>query len=409
MNKKLLALAVAAALAPAAAMADSGNVTVYGIMDASYDITDNGTGAAAGAASGIRANKVSSNSSRLGFKGTEDVGNGLNAVWQIETGINADGTAASNLNSRNTFVGLSSKSAGTVILGRHDTPYKLATRGLDYFGDGLADNRNIMGGGAGSTLGTAPTITYPAGTFASGVLANGTAASFNGSAASFDGRQSDVVAYISPTVNGLTGAIAYVAGAEGVTTSGQTKGDAWSAMANYANGPMYAALAYERHNFGTKGTGDLGATAISNTTGATSGFADRMEKAWKLGLGYKFGDLDVGFAYEKTSDDLNAGSNLLGHNAWTLGGKYKIASNDLKLAYTKAGNNAADKTGANQWAVGVDHNMSKRTKVYAQYVRLNNDDSATYGLNGAGATGLVSANGAGADPSAWSFGMRHSF
>lgn len=381
MNKKLIALAIAAAIAPAAAMADSGNVSVYGIMDASIDITDNGNSATA---QGIRTTKVSSNQSRLGFKGTEDLGNGLSAVWQIETAINADGTTASNLNSRNTFVGLSSKTAGTAILGRHDTPYKLATRSLDYFVDGLADNRNLMGQGA---------------------------------AASFDGRPSDVVAYISPTVSGMHAAVAYVAGAEGVTTSGNKKGNAWSMMGMYDNGPLMASLAYERHNIGTPGTGTLGgATALSID-------ADESEKAWKLGVGYKIMPaLQVGFAYEKTSDDFGKGgvacgsgstsSDCFGHKAYTLGGKYSMGSNDIKLAYTKAGDlGNSSKTNAKQWALGLDHNLSKRTKVYALYTKLDNDTNAFYGLTGAGSntTGLVSARGLGADPSAWSFGMRHSF
>lgn len=402
MNKKLLALAVAAALAPAAAMADSGNVSIYGIIDASIDVTDNGDTAQY---QGVRTHKVSSNSSRIGFKGTEDLGNGLNAVWQIETALNADGgSTATTLGSRNTFLGLSSKTAGTVLLGRHDTPYKLATRGLDYFTDGLADNRNIMGGGGATnnSLGSATT-----------------AASLIGSAASFDGRQSDVVAYISPTFSGFHAAVAYVAGAELATgtsatvTGGQTKGKAWSAMGMYDNGPLMASLAYERHSFGSASTGTLGSPAVFGGTGPVFTVQDlsgRMEKSWKLGVGYKIMPaLQVGFAYEKTSDDLDGGSNALGHKAWTLGGKYSLGSNDLKLAYTTAGDNAVSNTGAKQWALGVDHNMSKRTKVYAQYVKLSNDTNAFYGLNGAGATGSVVAKGADADPSAWSFGVRHAF
>lgn len=382
MNKKLLALAVAAAIAPAAAMADSGNVTIYGVMDASYDITDNGN--VTGGATGIRTQKVSSNSSRLGFKGTEDMGNGVSAVWQIESQINADGngltssaTGGTTFGGRNTFVGLSSKTAGTVILGRHDTPYKLATRNLDYFADGLADSRNIMGQGASYNL---------------------AATNF-----SFDGRQPDVIAYISPTVNGMHAAIAHVAGAEGVTASTDKKGGAWSLMGMYDNGPLMASLAYERHNIGTAGTGDITANP-ANT--------DHSEKAWKLGVGYKIDALQVGFAYEKLSDDLNAGAKIMDHSAWTLGGKYSMGANDFKLAYIKAGKRAdvAD-SGAHQIALGVDHNMSKRTKVYVQYVKLSNDNAAYYGLTGAAATGQVTEGSTrpGADPSAWSFGVRHAF
>ncbi|GAO34694.1 hypothetical protein SCT_0073 [Sulfuricella sp. T08] len=399
MNKKLIALAVAAAIAPAAAMADSGNVSIYGIMDVSYDITDNGNTATA---QGIRTQKVSSNSSRLGFKGTEDLGNGLAAIWQIESQINADGnglsssaTGGTTFGGRNTFAGLSSKTAGTAILGRHDTPYKLATRSLDYFGDGLADNRNLMGQGAGS----------------------------------FDGRQSDVVAYISPTVSGMHAAIAHVSGAETATTSGQAKGGAWSLMGMYDNGPLMASLAYEKHNFGdataagsativtptslVAGTAVVtpGSAATSTGTLGVAGLANRSEKAWKLGVGYKIMPaFEVGFAYEKISNDLGTANADTGHKAYTLGGKYSMGSNDLKLAYTHVGDAAGTSaSGAKQWALGVDHNMSKRTKVYAQYVKLSNDTNGAYGLNGAGATGSVTAKGADADPSAWSFGMRHNF
>ncbi|MCL4470053.1 MAG: porin [Gammaproteobacteria bacterium] len=376
MNKKLLALAVAAALAPAAAMADSGNVTIYGVMDASYDLTDNGNGAAtAGGAvvNGIRANKISSNNSRLGFKGSEDLGNGLSAVWQIESTIAVD-TGASSLATRNTFVGLSSKTAGTAILGRHDTPYKMSTRGYDYFSDGLADNRNLMGAGITKT-----------GSFSGG---------------SFDGRPNNVVAYMSPNMNGFKAAAAYVAGAEDVATSGDKKGDAWSLSGNYANGPLTAALAYERHKLGGLLTGDLAATSAA--------LVDKTEKAWKLGVGYSFGDLMVNGVYEKISDDFTTSN---GHKAYTLGAKYKIGSNDLKLAYIKAGDldGGQTSTGAKQWALGVDHHMSKRTKVFAQYVKLSNDTNAKYGLTGANPTGKVSAKGYDADPSAWSFGMRHVF
>ncbi len=372
MNKKLLALAVAAALAPAAAMADSGNVTIYGLMDASYDIVDNGNTATA---TGIRTNKISSNNSRIGFKGTEDLGNGLSAVWQLETTVVNDGgsqgpSAATTLGSRNTFVGLSSKTAGTLGFGRNDTPYKTSTRAYDYFTDGLADNRNLMGKGVGG-------------------------------ANTFDQRPTDTVFYVSPDMSGFKAAAAYVAGAETAANSGQQKGDAWSLSGNYANGPLTAALAYQRNKFGDSGTGTSGTTTLANV--------GKTEKAWRLGVGYNFGALDVNAIYEKTSDDLTVATKTA-HKAYALAAKYKIGSNDLKLAYIKAGDvDGTTSTGAKQWALGVDHNMSKRTKVYAQYVKLSNDTNAAYGLTGANASGAVAAKGLDADPSAWSFGMKHSF
>jgi len=398
MNKKLLAIAVAAALAPVAAMADSGNVVIYGQVNVSYDLVDPGLNGGGGQ----RVSQVNDNQSRLGFKGTEDVGNGVSAVWQIESAIAADGTAPSGsgaagtpstaqntggsiaagttLGQRNTFVGLSSKTAGTAILGRHDTPYKISTRGLDMFADGIADNRNLMGQGV-------PGVT------------------------TFDGRQSNVVAYISPTVSGVTGAIGYVAGAENAYLSNATKkGDAWSAMVNYGNGPVYASLAYERHNvgFGTVGTG------TSGTLGVANAIADKSEHAWKLGLGYTMDAFKVNFAYEKTGDDFaanlcSAGTDDCGHNTYYLAGGYTMGNNVLKLAYTKQGDlGSSTNTGAKQWALGVDHNMSKRTSLFALYTKLNNDTNRANGLLGASNGGVTGLN-AGSSPSAWSFGMRHSF
>src|SRR4030065_2031242 len=100
MKKNLLALAVAGAFVAPVAMADPSNVSVYGIANVSYDRVDNGD---SGATSGVTNNKISSNASRLGFKGTEDLGGGLKAIWQLESSINFDGTGTSSFATRNTF------------------------------------------------------------------------------------------------------------------------------------------------------------------------------------------------------------------------------------------------------------------------------------------------------------------
>ena len=389
MQKKIIALAIAAAIS-APAFADTSNVTVYGVANVSYDMTKTGN---SGAVQGFSSNKVSSNTSRLGLKGSEDLGDGLSAVWQIESLINIDNntsaapgnTAATNtLGGRNTFLGLSSASAGTVLMGRHDTPYNISTRKLDVFTDGIADNRSIMGGGAYAL-------------------------------ASFDGRQPNVVAYISPSLSGFTGAIAYVAGAEGQTLATQSKGSAWSMAGLYTLDAMYASLAYEQHTIG----------GAPGTTGAIALGANTIkESATKLGLGYTVADFSVGFAYEKTTDNIgnllgavvNVGSSVLGHSSYYLGGKYNVSANDaIKLAYTKAGNvdaggvaAAAASTGASQVSVGYDHSLSKRTTVYAQYTQLSNQTAAGYALSTNG-TGAPATIGLGAKPSAFSFGMKHTF
>lgn len=370
MKKKLITLAVASTLVTAAAVsapafADTSNVAIYGVANVSFDLTDNGV---------VSTNKVSSNQSRFGLKGSEDLGDGLSAVWQIEQLITIDSSsgAGNTLATRNTFAGLSSGSMGTFILGRHDTPYKIATRGLDVFADSAADNRSLMGSTAGG----------------------------GGFTAVHDNRLGDVAAYISPAMSGLTVAIAHVSGAETATTAAQVKGAAWSMAGIYGNGPVNASLSYQVVDFGSAGTSGQ---AIMTALGAND-----KAKAWKLGGGYTMDALTVNAAYEKTSNTVG-GASAAGQSNWYLGGKYSFGTDAVKLAYSRAGDvQATANTGANQWALGYDHNMSKRTTLYALYTRVNNDAGAAYGLTGI-STGGQAAAAAGQDPSAWSFGMKHTF
>jgi predicted porin len=401
MQKKIIALAIAAAIS-APAFADTSNVTVYGVADVSYDSIKTGTPTAVGAAAGVTSNRVSSNTSRLGLKGSEDLGDGLSAIWQIESLINIgdnSATAGTTIGTRNTFAGLSSASAGTVVLGRHDTPYKISTRAYDLFGDGIADNRAIMGGNSYATVNGNGTLT------ASGAY-QPTAA------ASFDGRQNQVLAYISPKLGGVaTLAIGYVNLNPAQNTTASNKATATSVAGMFDIGSGFgAALAYEVHDVTSIAVAPLAAGA--------------KEKATKLGLSYAQDAFAVNFAYEKTSDNFGlaagsaVGSDTWGHNAYYLSGKYSVTANDtIKAAFTKAstlamgGTAASANTDAKQFTVGYDHSLSKRTYVYALYTKLSNGSAAGYTL-GSGTSsvgGVTTSAGLGASPSAFAFGMRHTF
>ena len=139
MKKSLIALAVAGSFAAPAAFAATANVDIYGVMNIAIEDTD---------VSGRDLNVVD-NFSRIGFKGSEDLGGGLKAIWQIESQLSNNaqdgvggaydaGTTGDSLGNRNTFIGLSG-GFGTVLAGRHDTPYKIATGKYDIFGDTIAD------------------------------------------------------------------------------------------------------------------------------------------------------------------------------------------------------------------------------------------------------------------------------
>ncbi len=359
MKKSLISLAVAAAVAaPVAAFADS-NVVVYGVANVSADYVNNG-----GVVTSAAKKKISSNTSRLGFKGNEDLGDGLSAIWQVESLIQIDNSGAGNgFATRNTFAGLSSASLGTVIMGRHDTPYKLATRAYDVFGDGIADNRSLMGGVSGATAGAA-----------------------------FDGRQTDVIAYISPAMSGFT----VIAGAVQLNEIPNTAQAYALSLAGMYNGgadlPLTASLSYEEHI--------LDKFVV----------AGAKESALKAGASYAIDALTLAAVYEKTSDNFGiAGANNFGHTAVYGSAKYAIGAGAIKAAYAQASTAPSGTTGAKQWTLGYDHGLSKRTTVYGLYTKLNNNTGAAYGLSTNGTGGANSSGGLNSAPSAFSLGVKHSF
>jgi len=372
MNKKLLAFAVAAAFAaPMVANADSGNVTIYGQANASIDRVNPGTGAAA---LNDDAWRVSSNSSRLGFKGTEALGNGLSAVWQMETGVSLDsGSTASDFMMRNSFVGLSSGTMGTAILGRHDTPYKLGTASLDPFADTMGDYNAIVGNIGGTVA--------------------------------FDSRLGNVMAYISPTWSGFHFAAAAVMANETNNTANKD-GSAYSLTGVYANGPIFASLSYEQAK-------DITGSTTNAAPAALGGVLATLEKArgTKLGLGYNAGVAKVNFVYEQIKVNA-AGASDNTRNAYYLSGTVPMGKIALNAAYGRTGdisNNTVDNDGASQITIGADYSFSKRTVAYALYSRMDNKNNGGYGLGGNGAGGAFAPAAAGQDPSVFSLGMKHSF
>ena len=347
MKKSLIALAVAGAVAAPAAFAATSNVDIYGIFGASVDIIDRDNASE-------DEFKVSSTASRIGFKGAEDLGGGLSAIWQVETGLDIDGqgTSPNGWGTRNTFVGLSSKTLGTVRIGRYDTAYKMSTGRLDVFGDTLADYNTIMG-------------------------------SADGSNGAFDVRETNSISYESPEMSGLKFMGTY--GQRNEAGLNSPDADMWSLAGTYTNGPLFAALAYEVHK-------DVA--------------ANRDVDAVKLGVGYKFGNTTLGAAYEELDDDL--ANSVLSRDAWYLSARHDMGNIALKGAYGNADDSDAGNDGADFWALGVDYAMSKRTVVYALYTSLDNESAANYTLGGNGTNG-AQASGNGTNPGGLSIGMKHSF
>jgi predicted porin len=383
MNKKLLSAAVSAALVAPAAMA--GDVTMYGkvhIATSSYD-ADIDTGDAW---------DISSHASRLGFKGSEDLGGSLKALWQIELGIRASDNdnntlGESGVTYRNTFVGLTGN-WGTAVIGRHDTPMKISTGSLDLFGDTIADyNGNGADDepdGAGNRAALYTSLALR--TFLP--LLDGQGLGF------VDLRVDQAIAYISPTWNGLTIAAAIVQpGMDqaqtlpfSVADNADGFAEAYSVAAMYSNGPFYGSLAWEQLS------GDLIEEMLraSNTTQAI--VSD--ETRWRAGVGYTANGLHVGLVYENQDHAFRG----LDARRWQISGSYTLGNNLVKAMYGEnriecsascvdlidapAGilttgldgvTSVYDGVDIDQWAIGLDHNFSKRTKAYLVYTDVDVD------------------------------------
>lgn len=423
MQKKLIALAVAG-LASAGAFAQS-NVTIYGVADGSFEsVSAKGASSGTGYASRTR---IATNSSLIGFKGTEDLGNGLKAMFQVENQISLDGPSGTTTNSqsmgngwntRDTFVGLSG-GFGAVLAGYISTPQRSTAAKYDLMpgatGSGSSLNmigRVNLGGVAQGALGTTNN-------FGESTAVGGGQSVTNNVGTIF---RSQALAYVTPVFNGFNGVIAYVPNENRdntATGTGYKRNQyGWNAAANYANGPINVSLAYLKLN-------DIG--AISAIGGAGAPFSgDQNHTNWLLGASYDLSpSTKVSFMYDnfKGKLGLSAGGEVeVKRNAFYLAGKQSFGANEIVLAYMKNGDNKVSglagnfgNSGAQAWSLRLAHNFSKRTQAYAIYTQIKNESNAVYDFNAidsvapAGTGGGVGTLNAGADPRVLGVGVRHNF
>jgi len=329
--------------------AEIGNVTIYGKARSSVNAVDTGT---------TNLTSISSNSSRLGFKGSEDLGSGLKALFQFETLVNLDDGAGSTSTlfgtARNSYIGLAGN-FGTVITGVYDTPYKDASR-LDLFGDTMADYNTIIG-----DIGD------------------------NDTTNEFDRREPNSMQYWSPKFEGLQFRAGYR-----LDETSDINQDRYSLALVYENGPYFASAAYEEHKKEVASAFD------------TSGL--------KFGLGYTFNQekTKLGLVYEKLAQD--GAVSIWDRDAWYLALSHKMDNNTLRVAYGHANENdlTAD-SGADFYAVGLGHKLGARTEIYALYAQTSNDTNGGYGLGTTGGSGAVVNTLDGQDLSTFSIGINHDF
>jgi predicted porin len=349
MKKSLIALAVASAVS-APAFAATSNVDIYGVLNMSVNFVQPD---APGQDSSNPS--ITSTASRIGFKGAEDLGGGLSAIWQVESGFNAD-EQSGTLASRNTFLGLKG-GWGTALLGNHDTPMKMLGRMVDNFGDTMGDSRNILGAdSSGKTQ--------------------------------FDLRTKNTVAYVSPDFGGFSGVVAYVSDWNANPASGldNTSFDAYSLNGTYKNGPLMLGGAYEKHK---------------------SPNAAQRADMWRLVGGFDIAGFKLAALYENMSG--NGNSSTLSRDAYGLFGSYAMGAFNLKANYLNASKSDAGNDGADQWTIGADYALSKRTTAYAYYAKVSNDSLGGYGLGANDGGSDATIGNAGSNPDSIGFGVRHSF
>ena len=360
MQKKLIALAVAG-LASTAAFAQT-NVTIYGIADVGAVVFDGKTGH-----KGVQINSGVLSTSRLGFKGVEDLGNGLKALFTLEYGLATDsntgigtGTAAG----RQQFVGLTG-GFGTLVGGR------LQTAGLDFTVAGSAL-------GASSALGAINNVNLGS---ALGVgLINAA------------GRANNAVAYISPSFGGATLAVNYAREPLGTETGAGNVSDATAMLValNYANGPISAGAVYGVYdNNDSLGLETAGITATTLGYGLTPAqiaaaqAAVQLDKAkeWGVRGGYDLGVAKLQAAYQAQKIEDITGDSLKG-NKWVVSATVPLGKAALiaEYAQSKYDNATANDNKNKAFTVAGTYSLSKRTTAYAGYVGVRPEDG-TQDLN----------------------------
>src|SRR3569623_196106 len=348
-QKRGMVLAIAAAMSLAASVAAEAGVEIYGKARVSLDYINNNDPDPTHEDSTV---SLGSNVSRLGFKGDEDLGNGLGLLWQLETQVDID-TGTAFQSPRNTYVGVSG-GFGTVTGGRNETAYRIVTNRLDVFGDTKADYNAIVGNVGGSRT--------------------------------FDNRSNNVLSYISPNMSGLTVQAAYSLNRSSddlPMTKSEAKRNIASVGGGYENGPLYVAAAYETLGY----------------------FAGRdAATAYKLGASWNFGQ---GTTVNGLFENADKGGAIGERAAWYVSAAHKMGDNTLKAAVAMADDlDGVNDSGATQYSLGAFHSLSKNTAVYALYTQVSNDATGTYGLWSGSQT---IAGFADQSVSALSVGINHNF
>lgn len=344
------------------AVAAQSNVAIYGIVDAGVNYTDYKR---AGAGNTVAVDSGGANASRIGFRGTEALGDGLSAIFQLESGYNID-TGALGYNGRlfgrQAWVGLDSKTLGTIAVGRAGT-FSSGAAAFDMFVSidpfktsfGLASLNN---------------------TFSSGAM-----------------RLDNTVFYRSPKARGFQAGLLYSFQSSGQSVLTENPGTGNNnrtvgAGINYSSGPLYAVVTYDVIKPATL------------TTGALAGRAYPDEKHLQIGATYDFGVATLHGAYAKQTDhslyspiaqDLSTLSTLdpmarPDADSYMIGATVPVGPGTIFASYQVRDGKAMRISATSTYeadrriaSIAYAYSFSKRTRIYAELADSTGKDSIAEG------------------------------
>ncbi|MFC7514588.1 porin [Herbaspirillum sp. GCM10030257] len=338
-------LVTAGLSAPVIAMAES-NLAIYGVVDAAVESIKSGDARA------LRVQSGGLYQSRIGLRGSEDMGGGLKAIFNLENRYNLDdGSLVQGiLFGGRAVVGLSGN-WGTVTAGREYNPiYQIKVYSNPFGVDPYSVTQVLMRGGAS--------------------------------------RANNALRYDSPTWSGISVGAMYSAGDENPANSSAGRHAGLSVQ--YANGPLWMGAAWNHVNVESAATEDT--------------------DEWLIGARYNFGPASLyGNYWEfKTANRTTPDAETVG---WVLGATVKAGARGLVLASYGVRNSRSPAAVANddadQFLIGYEYSLSKRTTAYTQFTTITNKGRSNITVSGFANTGAGTANVS--DPRAFQVGIRHTF
>ena len=342
-------IALASAIALASITAAHAAPTVYGkvLLTGEYTDVDDKTAANKDTST----TKLVSNYSRIGFKGEDDLTDTTKLVYQLEYGIDvdADTNGKGQFYSRNTFIGLAHNTMGTLLAGRHDTPFKLAKGGVDVFND--YDNVGLGKLMAGEQR-VDNVIAYKSPTLV------GTPVTFLGAVSLDECSQNDDDKCL------VTAAVPATGTTPAKPAVYRDKKNAYSAMVNYDQNGVYIGLGYDNSVYGND----------------TSGW--RLAGSLDMGKMNMVDGLTLGALYQDY--DFNTDDN---EQSWLLSGKYKVGATPwaVKAQYIDTSNQSGVKDNdATEVALGAEYSFNKATKGHLYAAQIDTDNVSDKTIVGGG-------------------------